>query len=210
MSWDTTADCSSPFPEFDAEVRLNKQRLLSNVRHSCDFVVCGAGSSGWVMAHRTAENVAGKVLLIEASGNNDRPGVSDRSLWPTSLGSLPQSGGWTLAGGISRPKSRGSVRLSGPNPEDPVEIATNALADPDDVKTAIACIEVCREIANAAPLRPFMHREAMPGYLKHPELEHFNRDAATTHWHPSVNAQRKWSRPTIRSDGRAAEQANES
>ncbi len=190
MSWDTTADSSSPLPEFDAEGRLNQQRLLSNSRPSYDFVVCGAGSSGGVVAHRLAENVAAKVLLIGASGNNDGPSVSDRSLWPTNLGSLPQSGGWTLAGGTLHPNSRGSIRLSGPNPEGPVEIATNALADLGDLNPAIACFEVCREIANAAPLRPFMRREVMPGDLKHPELEHFIRETATTNWHPCGTAKK--------------------
>jgi choline dehydrogenase len=484
MSWEATADCSSPLREFDAEVRLNQHRLVSNLRPSYDFVVCGAGSSGSVVARRLAENADAKVLLIEAGGGHDGPSVSDPSLWPTNLGSerdwgfgtlpnphlngrsitlsmgkavgggsaidgmiwarghrsdwdffadeagdpawgyesvldiyrrmedyrgapdpryrgtggpvfvqpapdphplvpatlsaaeacgiptfespngrmmeaaggaaitdlrvrngkresvfhsytypymtcpnltvltgahvtriitandraiavevvrgsstyvfaveqeivlsmgavqtpkvlmlsgigdeatlrsagiavyqhlpgvgnnlqdhvclgtvlegseplpprnnlggatayssvlsskipdificqaevamasdetaarfgLPQSGGWTLAGGISHPKSRGSVRLSGPNPQDPVEIATNALADPDDLKTAIACIEVCRDIANAAPLRPFVRREVMPGNLKGTELERFVREAATTHWHPCGTA----------------------
>ena len=61
MSSDATADCSSPLREFDVEVRLNQQRLVSNLQPSYDFVVCGAGSSGSVVARRLAENADAKM-----------------------------------------------------------------------------------------------------------------------------------------------------
>jgi hypothetical protein len=37
-----------------------------------------------------------------------------------------------------------------------------------DLKAAIACAELCREIGNSAPLREFFKREVMPGNLKWP------------------------------------------
>jgi choline dehydrogenase len=91
--------------------------------------------------------------------------------------------GWTLTGGISHPSSRGRLRLTGPDPLDPIHIEANTLADPDDLKAAIACVERVREVGNSAPLRPFVKREVMPGNLKGPELEKFVRDAAATYWH---------------------------
>jgi choline dehydrogenase len=36
--------------------------------------------------------------------------------------------GWTLRGGIERPKSRGCIRLTGPNATDPVQIEANFLS----------------------------------------------------------------------------------
>jgi choline dehydrogenase len=57
---------------------------------------------------------------------------------------LPESG-WSFAGGISHPKSRGRVSLTGPNPLDPVRIEANILSDPADLKAAIACVERLRE-----------------------------------------------------------------
>jgi choline dehydrogenase len=78
---------------------------------------------------------------------------------------LPGSG-WTLLGGIVRPKSRGHIRLTGPSPLDPVRIGANFLSHPDDLKAAIALAELCREIGNSAALRPFTKRELMPGNLK--------------------------------------------
>ena len=100
---------------------------------------------------------------------------------------LPVSG-WTLFGGIVRPKSRGRLRLTGPDPTDPIEIEANLLSHPDDLRAAIACVELCREIGNSAALRPFTRREVMPGNLKGAELEHFIRDAAMTYSHETCTA----------------------
>jgi choline dehydrogenase len=99
----------------------------------------------------------------------------------------PESG-WCFAAGITHPKSRGRVSLTGPNPLDPVRIEANILFDPDDLKAAIACVERLREVANSVPLRPFVKRGVMPGNLKGRELESFVRDAATTYWHETCTA----------------------
>lgn len=98
------------------------------------------------------------------------------------------SAGWTLFGALSHPKSRGRLRLTGADPSDPILIDANTLSDPDDLKTAIACVELCREVGNSAPLRPFVKREVMPGNLKGAELEHFIRNAATSFWHETCTA----------------------
>ncbi len=96
--------------------------------------------------------------------------------------------GWTMCVGLVQPKSRGRVRLTGPNPGDPVEIEANMLAHPADMTAAVAAIEFCRQMADAAPLRPFVNREIMPGNLTGAELEHFVRDATETYWHSSGTA----------------------
>lgn len=100
---------------------------------------------------------------------------------------LPEHG-WTFSGGIVRPKSRGRVRLTGPNPDHPVLIEANHLAHPDDMTAAIACVELCREVCNSAPLEPFIKREVMPGDLKGEDLERFVRNAASSYWHHSGTA----------------------
>jgi choline dehydrogenase len=95
---------------------------------------------------------------------------------------LPPSG-WTLAGGLAHPKSRGRLKLTGGNPRDPIHIDANTFGDPDDLKAAIGCVELCREIGNADPLRQFVSREVIPGKLKCRDLEDFVRDAVTSYWH---------------------------
>jgi choline dehydrogenase len=96
--------------------------------------------------------------------------------------------GWTLRAGVVRPKSRGHICLTGPDPTDPVQIRPNMLSHPDDLKAAIAAVQLCREIGNSAALRPFTKSEVMPGNLKGAELEEFVRDAATTYWHQTCTA----------------------
>jgi choline dehydrogenase len=100
---------------------------------------------------------------------------------------LPQSG-WQLFAGVVRPKSRGRIRLTGQGPLDPVEIEANFLSHPDDLKAAIAGVQLCREIGNSAALRPFARREVMPGNLKGAALERFVRDAAESWWHETCTA----------------------
>jgi choline dehydrogenase-like flavoprotein len=100
---------------------------------------------------------------------------------------LPESG-WTMAAGVAHPKSRGRVELTGPSPDDPIRVDANTFDDPDDVKTAIAGVQLCREIANSPALGPFVSREVMPGNLKGCDLEEFVRDAATSYWHPCGTA----------------------
>jgi len=100
----------------------------------------------------------------------------------------PPAASWTLLGGVVRPKSTGRIRLTGPNPNDPVQIEANTLAHPDDLKAGIACVELCREIGNSAALRSFTKREVMPGNLKGAALGDFVRDAATTYFHQTCTA----------------------
>jgi choline dehydrogenase len=100
---------------------------------------------------------------------------------------VPASG-WSLFGGLVQSKSRGHIRLTGPNPLDPIQIEANFLSHPDDMKSAIACVELCREIGNSEPLRPFTKREVMPGNLKGPELENFIRDEASSYRHETCTA----------------------
>jgi choline dehydrogenase len=100
---------------------------------------------------------------------------------------LPEAG-WTMFGGVLRPKSCGSVRLTGPGPLDPVRIEANTFEHPDDLKAALACVELCREVGNSAALRPFARREVMPGNLTGADLEDFIRNAATSYWHESCTA----------------------
>jgi choline dehydrogenase len=100
----------------------------------------------------------------------------------------PPAGSWTLYGGVVRPKSRGRIRLTGPRPRDAIRIEANMLSHPDDMKAAIGCVEICREIGNSAALRPFARREVMPGGLKGMDLETFIREAAMSYHHQTCTA----------------------
>jgi choline dehydrogenase len=100
----------------------------------------------------------------------------------------PPAKSWTMLAGVVRPKSRGRVYLSGPDPDDPVRIEANLLSHPDDIRAARAGVELCREVGNSRALRSFARREVMPGYLKGLELHTFIRDGAISYWHQSGTA----------------------
>jgi choline dehydrogenase len=100
----------------------------------------------------------------------------------------PPTNSWTIAGVGVSPKSRGQLRLTGLHPLDPIQIEANMLSHPDDLKAAIACVELCREIGNSRALKPYAKREVMPGNLKGAELENFVRDATSSTWHQTCTA----------------------
>lgn len=105
--------------EFARRMSENQARLTARLRAEYDFIVCGAGASGSVVARRLADNPDVHVLLIEAGGSDEIETVLDPSQWPLNLGSerdwgfqatpnphldgrtLPMSMGKGLGGGSS-------------------------------------------------------------------------------------------------------------
>src|SRR5258708_5795249 len=59
---------------------------MRNLKRSYDFIVCGSGSSGSVVARRLAENPDVHVLLLEAGGDDEDPNVKAPANWPLNIG----------------------------------------------------------------------------------------------------------------------------
>jgi choline dehydrogenase len=71
--------------------------------------------------------------------------------------------GFTLLGGMVRPLSRGTLRLTGPAPEDPVALDPNILACEADLESLVAAVELCRRVGAAPALAEWGAVERLPG-----------------------------------------------
>src|SRR6516165_6484445 len=73
--------------DFAERVRVNQQDLASKLRARFDYIVCGAGTSGSVVAARLASDFKTQVLLLEAGGTDETELITNPNLWPKTLGS---------------------------------------------------------------------------------------------------------------------------
>jgi choline dehydrogenase len=95
---------------------------------------------------------------------------------------------WSMTTAVMHPASRGRLNLTGPDPNDPIEIHANFLDDPADLRRLKICIEFIRDIGRSAPLRPFVKREILPGLYDDAGLEAFMRNGTVSYSHQSCTA----------------------
>jgi choline dehydrogenase len=102
---------------------------------------------------------------------------------PPHLAAPPNS--FTLAV-ATVPDARGSIRLTGPDPDTPPLIDPNYLGVESDVRRMVHGIEVAREIAAGEPFAPWRAREVLPGpgAADDEALRAFLARGTSTYYHP--------------------------
>jgi choline dehydrogenase len=73
--------------DFATRVRINQEKLSSELKTRFDYIVCGAGTSGSVVAARLAADPHTRVLVLEAGGTDETDLVMNPNRWPATLGS---------------------------------------------------------------------------------------------------------------------------
>ena len=100
---------------------------------------------------------------------------------------LPEHG-WTMCGGLGRPKSRGTVRLRSADPGDAPILNMQFLSHPDDMETILRGMKFARELGAAGNFISLGFAEVLPGNLKDDEMRQYIRDVADTYHHQSCSA----------------------
>jgi choline dehydrogenase len=103
---------------------------------------------------------------------------------------------FTIIPGITRPKSRGTVRLTAPDPDAPLAIDPRYFSDPDDMQAMIQAVRLSREIGEQDALAEWSAGEYFPGPAVTSDEEiaaYITRDVST--WFHPVGACRMGTGP---------------
>jgi choline dehydrogenase-like flavoprotein len=100
---------------------------------------------------------------------------------------VPGGNGCTLNAYLTRPKSRGSVRIASPDPFAPPLIDPNYLSAPEDLARTVDSVRLGRRMMAQPALAPFLAGEHFPGDASssQADLEQFVRQQARTGYHPA-------------------------
>jgi choline dehydrogenase len=99
--------------------------------------------------------------------------------------SVPE-GSWTIAVGLIRPASRGTLRLADASPATKPLIDPAYLSESTDLEAMVRGVALAREVAAAGAFDAWRGPEALPGahVSEEAEVRDFVRRAAGTYYHP--------------------------
>ncbi|TFD50365.1 choline dehydrogenase [Cryobacterium sp. Hh7] len=127
--------------------------------------------------------------LYTRSTDWDGPGPDLQPLflhlpYPTDGGAVPENG-YTIAPGIVRPASRGTLRLASADPNEAPIADPNVFADEYDLEAMVDAIILCREIGQQDAFAPFRKQEFAPGpdVTTRDQLREFARRSVGTYHH---------------------------
>ncbi len=95
------------------------------------------------------------------------------------------SNAWTLAAGLIRPASRGTIRLSSSDPTAPPILDPRYLSESTDLERLIDAVQMCLQIGHDRALDEWRLREVYPGPSRHTRaaVQQYVQQACTTYHH---------------------------
>ncbi|MFN4011448.1 MAG: GMC family oxidoreductase [Pannonibacter sp.] len=161
---------------------LGADRGLKAIRHGLQYVMTKSGL--------LTSNVVECGGFFDTSGSG-RPDIQFHVI-PTLMGDVgrePLAGhGMSLNPCFLRPKSRGTVKLRSADPNEPILLDPNFLAEQDDVDTLVRGVKLARRILRQPSLQKLIERELLPSEaetLSDAQIEDHVRRYAKTVYHPS-------------------------
>jgi choline dehydrogenase len=93
---------------------------------------------------------------------------------------------YTFVPAVMQPRSRGTVRLASADPSRAAIIDPATYADPADLETMVAGVEIARQVANRPELADWSLREVFPGPAarSRAELREFVKRGTSPFYHP--------------------------
>ena len=146
--------------------------------------------AGWRRASnpaRTASRTTGQTSVMSSVVPDERAGGGSGAVFSCHKGDAAVTVvvDEPTVSALMRPASRGRVALTGANPSDPLDIDANFLGEQADVDALAGAVDVYRDLATSASLRPYSRREVFPATGGRADLERLIRATATTSWHQS-------------------------
>ncbi|WP_451916790.1 GMC family oxidoreductase [Actinacidiphila glaucinigra] len=93
--------------------------------------------------------------------------------------------GYSFLVSLMTPRSRGTVRLSGPSVDAPLILDPNCYADLRDEQAMVSALRLARQIGQAPALAPWRGEEILPGLREtDEELAEYARTSVVAYWHP--------------------------
>ena len=92
---------------------------------------------------------------------------------------------WSLAVGLARPLSTGTVKLRSSNPKDGLKVDAGYLKEAADLTALVRGFEIARELGNSKEMSQFVKREVLPGKLNKKDMINFAKNSAGTYFHQS-------------------------
>ncbi|WBB80077.1 GMC family oxidoreductase N-terminal domain-containing protein [Micromonospora sp. WMMD882] len=133
--------------------------------------------AGYLRSSPQADRPDAHLLMAPFSAAPRRPG---RAL------ELERRAGLMCLGAVSRPRSEGSLQITGPTPQTPPRIRVDYLTDPYDRRVAVATFRRMRELFATGPIARRIVAETVPGPAARDEREII--DAALAHGYCGYHA----------------------